>query len=187
MFQSNVEAQAKYHKDNILGFLDVSGLVGYNLRTFTFNSNFLSTQYLNVPEVYNFSNSQGPLVGQNFNSAMKTVSGYYSVDLGYKTYVTLSVTGREDKSSTLPANNTSYFYPSFNAATPISEYVKLPTVISFLKVRASYSQGKSGVTSPFFTPSLGSSIPASNYGYAWQSPYDGPTYPFAQTYNLQPT
>ena len=187
LFQSNVEAQAKYHKDNILGFLDVSALVGYNLRTLNFTSSFLSTQYLNVPEVYNFSNSQGPLVGQNYNSQMKTVSGYYSADIGYKTYVTLSVTGREDKSSSLPSNNTTYFYPSFNAATAISEYLKLPKVISFLKVRGSYAESKNGGTTAFFSPSLNSSIPASNYGYSWQSPYDGPTYPFTQTYALQPT
>jgi hypothetical protein len=64
--------------------------------------------------------------------------------------------------------------------------VKLPKVISFLKLRASYADSKDGGTSPFFSPNV-SSTPASQYGYYWNSPYDGPNYQFAQTYNLSPT
>ena len=117
---------------------------------------------------------------------MLVLSAYYSVDLGYKSYVTANITGRVDKSSSLPASGDSYFYPSYNLATVVSEYVNLPKAISFLKVRGSYAESKDGGTSPFFSPNV-SATPAGQYGYYWNSPYNGPNYQFAQTYTLAPT
>ena len=186
LFDNNEDLQARFHKNDVAGFLDVAALAGATVRNFSFNSNFESTNYLNAPGVYAFSNSQGALTGSNFNSSMLVLSGYYSVDLGWKSYITANVTGRWDKSSSLPSNAGSYFYPSFNLATVISEYVHLPEAISFLKVRASYATSKDGGTSPTFTPNV-SSTPAGGYGYTWVSPYNGPTYAFNKTYTLNPT
>ncbi len=186
LFESNTEAQIRYHKNSILGFLDVSALGGVNARSFTFSSNFESTNYLNTPGIYSFSNSQGALTGSSFHSNMLVLSAYYSVDLGYKSYITGTVTGRVDKSSSLPTNAGSYFYPSFSLATVVSDYVQLPKVISFFKLRGSYAQSKSGGTNPLFSPSVGST-PAGGYGYTWYSPYGGPAYPVSQPYTLSPT
>ncbi len=180
--------QARYHKNDLLGFLNLVALAGGTAREFNFMSNFESTNYLSVPGVYAFSNSLNPVQGTSFNSKMLVLSAYYSVDLGYKDYVTANITGRVDKSSALPANTNTYYYPSFNLATVVSDYVKLPTVISFLKLKGSYAESKDGGTSPLFTPNL-ASVPAANgYGYVWQSAYGGPNnYQFASTYTLQPT
>jgi TonB-linked SusC/RagA family outer membrane protein len=186
LFDANYDLQARYHANSLLGFLDVSGLIGGTVRTFTFNSGFQSTNYLNVPGIYSFSNSLGALTGSSFASTMEVLSGYYSLDLGYKSYITANITGRVDKSSALPANSDAYFYPSFNLASVVSEYVHLPEVISFLKVRASYAESKDGGTQPFFSPNV-SNTPASGYGYYWSSPYNGPTYQFVPTYTLGPT
>ena len=189
LFESNTDFQARYHKNEIAGFLDLSVLGGANARSLNFNSAFESTNYLNTPGIYSFSNSQGPLSGSSFNSSMLVLSAYYSVDLGYKSFVTANVTGRWDKSSSLPTNAGSYFYPSYNLATVVSDYVNLPKVISYLKLRASYAESKSGGTSPPFSANV-SSTPASHYGYYWTSPYGGPTapsYQFSQPYTLAPT
>jgi TonB-linked SusC/RagA family outer membrane protein len=186
LFESNIDAQVRYHKNSILGFLDLQALAGGTVRTLNFTSNFESTNYLNVPGIYSFSNSLNPLVGSSFNASMKVLSAYYSVDAGYKSFVTANITGRVDKSSTLPLNVNSYFYPSFNLATVVSEYVHLPKAISFVKLRASYAESKDGGTSPLFSPNVGST-PASQYGYTWNSPYGGPGYLFSQPYTLSPT
>lgn len=185
LFQTNVEAQARYQKNSIFGFLDIQGLLGANVRSFKFNSNYTTTNYLNVPGIYSFSNSLNATQATSFNSAMKVLSAYYSFDIGYKSYVTLNTTGRVDKSSTLPTNNNTYFYPSLNLATVISEYIKLPKEISFVKARASYAESKSGGTYSTFTPDI-SNLAGSEYGYAYPSPYDGPSYQFSPTYNLSP-
>jgi TonB-linked SusC/RagA family outer membrane protein len=186
LFESNEDFQARYHQNEIFGFLDVAAVGGATARNLSFNSDFTSTNYLNTPGVYSFSNSLNPLSASSFNSSMLVLSAYYSVDLGYKSYVTANITGRVDKSSTLPANANSYYYPSFNLASVLSEYVPLPKVISFFKLRGSYADSKSGGTEAFFSPNV-SSTPAGGYGYYWDSPYDGPSYPFSQTYTLSPT
>lgn len=185
LFDSYVDGQVRYKK-SLFGLLDMEALGGGTVRSFNFNSNFTSTNYLNVPGIYAFSNSLNPLTGSTFRSAMKVLSAYYSVDLGYKSYLIANVTGRVDKSSALPANNNSYFYPSFNVASVLSDYLHLPRAISFLKLRASYAESKSGGTNAFFTPDI-SGTPAAGYGYNWMSPYNGPSYQFAQVYTLSPT
>ncbi|MDE3235217.1 MAG: SusC/RagA family TonB-linked outer membrane protein [Bacteroidota bacterium] len=185
-FDSYVDGQVRYTKRKMLGFIDMDVLGGGTVRSFSFNSNFVSTNYLNVPGIYAFSNTLNPLTGSSFHSQMKVLSAYYSVDLGYKSYLIANVTGRVDKSSALPANSNSYFYPSLNLATVVSDYVKLPKAISFLKIRGSYAQSKSGGTNAFFSPDI-SSTPAAGYGYTWNSPYGGPSYQFSQPYTLRPT
>jgi len=186
LFDNNEDLQARFHKNDVAGFLDVAALAGGTVRNFSFNSNFESTNYLNAPGIYSFSNSQGALTGSSFNSSMLVLSAYYSVDLGWKSYVTANVTGRVDKSSSLPSNAGSYFYPSFNLATVVSEYVHLPEAISFLKFRASYAESKDGGTNSTFSPNV-SATPAAGYGYTWTSPYNGPSYAFNKTYTLNPT
>ncbi|HEX9509006.1 MAG TPA: SusC/RagA family TonB-linked outer membrane protein [Puia sp.] len=186
LFESNEDLQVRYHRNSLLGFLDLAAVGGATARNFSFSSDFQSTNYLNVPGVYSFSNSQGALTGSSFHSSMLVMSAYYSVDLGYKSYLTANITGRVDKSSSLPANTNSYYYPSFNLASVVSEYVHLPKVISFFKIRGSYAASKSGGTSAMFSPDV-RATPAGNYGYTWNSPYNGPNYQFSQSYALSPT
>jgi TonB-linked SusC/RagA family outer membrane protein len=186
LFESNEDLQVRYHQNEIAGFLDVQALGGATARSQSFMSDFTSTNYLDVPGIYSFANSLNPVTGSNYRSSMLVLSAYYSLDLGYKSYVTANVTGRVDKSSTLPSNANSYFYPSFNLASVVSEYVHLPSFISFLKVRGSYAASKSGGTSAFFSPDV-TGTPASGYGYYWASPYNGPSYQFRQSYSLAPT
>ncbi len=185
LFESNVEAQARYHHNELLGFLDVQGLIGANVRSFNFKSDFASTNYLNTPGIYSFSNSLYPLLGSSYTSEMKVLSAYYSLDLGYKSYLTLNITGRGDKSSTLPANHNTYFYPSFNLATVVSDYVKLPEPVSFFKLRASYSESKDGGTNAFFTPPA-LVLEGLTNGYNPPSPYGGPSYQFQKSYTQAP-
>ena len=186
LFESNEDLQVRYHKNQLFGFLDLQALGGGSARNFNFSSNFESTNYLNTPGIYSFSNSLNPLTGSSYHSSMLVLSAYYSVDLGYKSYLNANITGRVDKSSALPANGNSYFYPSFNLSTVVSDYVNLPKVISFLKFRGSYAESKSGGTNAFFSPNV-SATPAGGYGYTWNSPYGGPSYQFSQPYNLVST
>lgn len=114
--------------------------VGASMRLFRYNSNFASTDYLNVPGVYSFSNSRNPVQAYNFAAYMKVLSGYYSADVSLSKYANLSVTGRWDKTSTLPSGRNVGFYPSMGLTTVISDYVKLPDAITFLKLRASFAR-----------------------------------------------
>jgi len=92
--------------------------------------------------VYNFNNlSNGSSqTASEYTSEKEIQSVFGNVQLGYKNFLYLNVTGRNDWSSTLPKDNWSYFYPSVSLSGLVSEMVSLPDVIDFLKLRASWAQ-----------------------------------------------
>nr|WP_229236280.1 SusC/RagA family TonB-linked outer membrane protein [Emticicia sp. TH156] len=192
LFENNTDVLVKFDKDLFSG-LNAKVWAGGNIRTFEYDSQYGSTDYLNVPGLYNFSNSANPVRTANFASAMRVNSAYYSADFTYKNFLTIGTTGRVDKLSTQPAGNNTFFYPSVSASTVLSDYLSVPSAISFLKLRASYANVKDGLTRSTIgtTPSLGDGNPI-GYGDQYYSPYDGPAYsnsavystPFA--YNNQP-
>ena len=60
------------------------------------------------------------------------------MNFSFKDYLFLEGTARQEYSSTLPSETNSYFYPSVNGGFVFSEAFKLPTALSFGKLRASY-------------------------------------------------
>lgn len=62
--------------------------------------------------------------------------------LNYKDMIYLSVTGRNDWSSTLPVANRSFFYPSVSLGFVVSEALKLDNsgVLSYVKLRGAFAQ-----------------------------------------------
>jgi TonB-linked SusC/RagA family outer membrane protein len=184
LFENNTEIMLRFNKALGWGGLNLGAFVGGNLRSYQYSSNYTTTDYLNVPGVYNFSNTRNPLRAFNFNSDMRVLSGYYSFDLGIGRYANLNTTGRIDKISTLPAKNNSYFYPSVSLSTVVSDYVQLPTAISFLKFRTSYAESKGGGTAAYIGPAShpfgGNPL---GYGAVYYSSYEGPTYALGQYYN----
>ncbi|MPR33256.1 SusC/RagA family TonB-linked outer membrane protein [Salmonirosea aquatica] len=60
--------------------------------------------------------------------------------LDYKDYLYLTLTGRNDITSSLLAPNNSFFYPSASLGYVFSQHLALPTYMSLGKVRASYAK-----------------------------------------------
>ncbi len=66
---------------------------------------------------------------------------FANIQLGYKNYLFLDLSGRNDWSSTLAlTGNESYFYPAVGISAILSQAFVLPDYITFAKVRASGSQ-----------------------------------------------
>ncbi|RFM34520.1 SusC/RagA family TonB-linked outer membrane protein [Chitinophaga silvisoli] len=59
-------------------------------------------------------------------------------NFSYKNYLFLEGTARQEKSSTLPINNNSYFYPSVNSSFIFTDAFEMPKWLSYGKIRASY-------------------------------------------------
>ncbi len=88
-----------------------------------------------------------------------TISLFGSAELGWKNMLYLTVTGRNDWASALVnTEKSSFFYPSVGLSGIISEMVKLPKFISYLKIRGSWA-------------SVGSAIPRglSQPRYKWNA------------------
>jgi hypothetical protein len=96
----------------------------------------------------------GTLSKRNFfalsNLATSTATPYYYdkrinslygfAQLGYKDYLFLDVTARNDWSSTLPASNRSYFYPSVGLSGVLTDIFNVESeILTYLKVRGSYA------------------------------------------------
>jgi TonB-linked SusC/RagA family outer membrane protein len=97
-------------------------------------------QLLSGVPVYTLGNYQTyPRATNNYGPDKIINSLYAFVNLGYRNMLYLDVTGRNDWSSTLPAGNNSYFYPSVSLSGILTEMFRLPQPISFWKVRASYA------------------------------------------------
>ncbi len=192
LFENNTDLLLNINKDITPDF-NISGLIGGNLRTYSYNSSYGTTDYLNVPEVYNFGNSKNPVKLYNYTAPMRVISGYYSFDFSYKHYLTLSTTGRLDKYSTFYDGYNTGFYPSVGLSTMVSDYIKFPEAISYFKLRGTYANVKSAFTSSNIGPAWQASGYGNpiDYGATYTSAYDGPnysgnTYQIARPYNNQP-
>jgi len=100
----------------------------------------ISANSLSIPGIYNFANAAEPLSKTQFNDKRKINSLYAFANLSYKNYLFLDITGRNDWSSTLPADNNSYFYPSVGASVILSDMFTLPNAISFFKLRGGWAR-----------------------------------------------
>ncbi len=180
LIDNNTELLLKYDKQ-ITPIFSVNALAGANMRIFNYNSNYASTNYLNVPGVYNFANSANPGFFSNFTSDMRVLSSYYSADFTLKNLLTLSTTGRVDKLSTLPKGNNTFFYPSASLSFVVSDLIKMPAFISFFKLRSSYANVKDAFTTSTIGATPGVGYPLS-YGDQYFSSYDGPTYQNSAVY-----
>ena len=92
----------------------------------------------NVFNVFDLDNTQKKARQDEWQE--QTQSVFASAELGWKSMLYLTLTGRNDWASQLAnSSSTCFFYPSIGISAIISEMVKLPTAIDYLKVRGSFS------------------------------------------------
>lgn len=74
-------------------------------------------------------------------------SVFLSTEFGWKSMLYMTLTGRNDWASALAeTEQSSFFYPSIGLSGVVSEMVKLPEVISYLKVRGSFASVGSAIS-----------------------------------------
>lgn len=111
-------------------------------RTNQYKQNKLTVGQLVVDGVYNAGNAN-----PSQNTALSAIeksqvnSAFGSVEFGWRNALFVNATARNDWSSTLPAEDRSYFYPSVSVSGVLSELLNMQnSVLSFAKVRASWAQ-----------------------------------------------
>ena len=159
-----------FMSDNTLRFryLSTNLMTNFNKQFGDFNFNLLlgtSTDYtktrrdyqkgwdFQVADFYSYNNV--PDANKKFShssSRKRMVSVFGEFRMDWRNAIFLTVTGRNDWSSTLPRENWSYFYPSVSGAIAFTELMResLPDWLSFGKVRGSWAKvGKD--TDPYAT------------------------------------
>lgn len=144
--EANFDLFANY-KFNITDDINVSGVVGGNVRRNTRDNLYASTEGgLVVPGLYSLSNSLNSVVAPAENAwRYVTSSAYATASFDFKQTFYLDATWRFDKNSNLPKSNRVYNYPSVTGALILSKFVN-PSWLDFWKVRANYAQVGSSTT-----------------------------------------
>jgi len=184
LLENNTDFMLNYDKELSDDF-SLRASFGGNIRTFSYRSSYNTTDYLNVPGWYNFANSLNPVRAFNYYAPMQVLSWYGFADLSYRNFINLGITGRSDRHSTLPAQNNTYFYPSASLSVLLSEAFELPQPITYLKLRGSYANVGSALSSSVIGPIPSVTLVGNplGYGSTYLSPYDGPTYQNAPVYS----
>jgi len=130
--------------NNTFGSYSVSALAGASYQKNTFNNGMSvgnGTVALMYPNFFTFANMPYNVIfNQTINKTIKQ-GAFANVQLGYKDMFYVDLSARNDWASTLAlTGNQSYLYPAVGISGIVSQMVKLPEVISYMKVRASYSQ-----------------------------------------------
>ena len=167
--ESNSDILLTATKNNLGNFSATLSLGAYLLRK---NNRIQSwdANTFKVPGIYVVSNARN--VTPYYSEVKKELqSVYFSGQVGYKNYLFVDVTGRNDWSSTLGENNYSFFYPSVSGSFVFSEAFDMnSSVFTFGKVRASYAEAGNDAA-PYLTQSGYSlnSTPFNGQSYATQS------------------
>ncbi|MEO1436168.1 MAG: SusC/RagA family TonB-linked outer membrane protein, partial [Bacteroidota bacterium] len=106
------------------------------------------------PSIFKLSNAASPIEIFEFESKRRINSVYGIAKLGYKDFLFIDITGRNDWSSALASptstENTAFFYPSVSGSLVLSKLVQFPHPFSFAQIRASWAQVGND-TDPFQT------------------------------------
>jgi TonB-linked SusC/RagA family outer membrane protein len=135
--EMNYEANLVYK--NKFGAFSVDGLAGGNIRRNSYSQMSLATQGgLSSPNYFDIAASVSrPSYSRGYEK--KIVNSFYGkASVGYKDFVFVDATLRNDWSSALPESNNSYLYPSVSTSFIFTEFLKT-SWLTYGKLRASYA------------------------------------------------
>ena len=95
----------------------------------------------NVPNIFTLGNTKSQSILADGTSKRRLIGAFADLTLGYKSYLFLNLTGRNDWSSTLPNNSRSYFYPAIATSFIFSDAFDITSdYFSFGKIRAGWAK-----------------------------------------------
>ncbi len=121
--------------------LSVRAVAGYNVYQKSYKRRQFQGTEMIAPGIYEISNTITQANTSSDYSKKRLYALFADVQLGYKDYLFLTFTGRNDWSSTLPIESRSYFYPATTASFIFSDALGIQNnVFSFGKINASYGK-----------------------------------------------
>jgi len=124
--------------DKNFGDISLTAIAGATTRSTFSNSIRVDVSSLEVPGLYNIDNRQGELDGiQNYYETRKT-SVFGDITLGYRNFLFLHASGRNDWDSRLNPEYWSFFYPGVDASFVFTEAIpalKDNPILTYGKIR----------------------------------------------------
>lgn len=150
----NSDLMLKFNKD-LSKDLNVAVIVGHNYR---YDSEYIwefDGFTFVLPDFYDMSNIERQNVESldDFLFRKMLVGVFADVQLGWRNYLFLNITGRNDWTSTLAPGRFSFFYPSVSTGFVFTEAFNKVNWqwLDFGKLRLSYAEAANGAPSPYQT------------------------------------
>ena len=141
-------------------------LAGFNGNERKYNYQSTVVTNLTIPTWYNLSNSPDrPTIG-SYQRTQRLMGLLGQAEVAFKNMVYLTVTARNDWSSTLPSGHRSYFYPGATASWIFSEVLpeNVKKTITYAKLRAAW--GRTGNDAlPYMTKTVYTQGSANSSGW----------------------
>lgn len=139
-----------------LGDFNLSANIGYSYTNYWSQTRGYRGPLMLVPNLFSFGNidaSGARSLEDGGYSRVRNNAVFANVELGWKSMLYLTLTGREDWNSRLVnTKQPGVFYPSVGLSAIISEMVEMPRWFSYLKVRGSYTEVGSPISRSGLTP-----------------------------------
>jgi TonB-linked SusC/RagA family outer membrane protein len=135
-YEWNSDALVNYHKDLSSFAVDLNFGANHRISEYQMIGGYGNV--FNIENLFALANTSNPRPFEDYSK--KVVNSVYGFgEISFKNAIFLNLTGRNDWSSTLPADNRSYFYPSIGLTAVVSDLIQMPDFLSFLKLRGSYA------------------------------------------------
>lgn len=143
-------SQTKYYGDLLINFnydltddLNMKLNLGHNFQNFSYNTTTAAGSGLIIPNLYqiwNLANPTNPYNLDNTRGSYNSQAVFANLDLGFKDYLFLTATARNEWNSVLPEGERSYFFPSVGLSfVPTKAFNFGGETLSYLKLYGNIS------------------------------------------------
>jgi TonB-linked SusC/RagA family outer membrane protein len=116
-------------------------IVGHNFNQRTTENDVQQGTSFVVKGIHTLKNTAFQQFLDDYYERRRIIGVFTDITLGFRDYLFLNLTGRNDWSSTLPESNRSYFYPSVSTSFVFSDAFGLQSnVLDFGKIRAGWAK-----------------------------------------------
>ena len=118
----------------------LDALAGFSVNDINVLARSASISALLVHNMPSIGNANSVPAASESLTRSRQQSAYVKTTIGYKDFLYLDVSGRQEWSSTLPLSNNTFFYPGIGANVNFSQFIKNKNIISSGKLRVNYAR-----------------------------------------------
>jgi len=111
---------------------NLKAIVGTATKASKYRGSFIRANNLSIPDFYDISNGTGELSGWVDEEERRSFGILGDFTLGFRNWAFLTLTGRQDFTSTLDLSDNSYFYPAAGLSVVLTEAIPALKDNSFL-------------------------------------------------------
>ncbi|MES3034392.1 MAG: SusC/RagA family TonB-linked outer membrane protein [Gemmatimonadota bacterium] len=182
----NINAQTllNINQRSLGGLFTISGLAGNLISDLRSQTNALRGQDFLDPNFVSINNTNSR-TNRTTLAQRRLISFFGQATLGFRDYLYVNVTGRNDWTSTIPEDRNSFFYPSLSTSFIFSDAFPSLGKVMTGKLRAAYAEVGKDARPYAYRPSLEYKTSSNGgYGYGFTGPNLNLKPEFARSYEF---